>query len=1399
MSSWSAQGVYLGTLVWDNNYPSVLIDDYTWTKVKGEDGVDGTNGTDGRGITSITEYYLATSSSSGITTSTSGWTTTVQAMTSTNKYLWNYEIVTYTDNTTAQTIPHIIGVYGDKGNDGTNGTNGNDGKGITSITNYYLATSASSGVTRSTSGWTTTVQTVTNTNKYLWNYEDILYTDNTHTYTTPHVIGVYGDKGNDGTNGTNGNDGRGITSITEYYLATSSSSGVTRSTSGWTTTVQTVTNTNKYLWNYEDILFTDNTHTYTTPHVIGVYGDKGAQGDSVQGADAEYYDFLPVKEIVQVSRAGVLSINLQYNILHIKGATTETVTASKSGYWIRFNSDANNAYYELSVGNTSPNYANGNFMTNYHLNSSHPTYITVYLVKGTSATVVNKKVIPVIYAQGALFDIDADLNQISSTVQGHTTTITTLQNTLDNVDVGGRNYARNTSGEWSEWVNFTNVNNQTVRVCDDTYIPADKEVGEQWTSQIIIEFQNVTASGGGTFRISAQSSVDNSWDMSMIWKYTMLNTTTVPEDGVYKYVNTDAITQANQSSVLLKPMIRIDYATGKMRWKCVKIEKGNVATDWTPAPEDINNSITTVSNNVSQITQTMNSISSTVSSHTTSINNINNSISEMSDDISSVTQTANNIALEVSHLESETLFADKILGGTFFEMSDNESGQSVSYNSTTKIYRMSQTNSSQDIDYGNNWVNYTINKGNYLLYFTPTTSSTQKVTYYINAYIRDSEGNALNTYNIITLSNSISQTGKPQLIEIEVPQDNCRFHFYVESPYTSGIGSNWWVQIEKLRLTIQTGSDSLFKMTSESITSTVSNQQLQIDNLKEDEKNLFKHSSYGGGEINDGNKWEFIDNGIEYTFESWDKYNMVFIDGECTWSNEDDGSTYVYSPYVWLNSSAYTLNCYFNFYDAKNSIELLKYTNLTDALNMNTPSAAYYIKRDGTLTTTATYNIYLEQIEDVIVFTAPAPGYYRIRFGNHQSNYDSENDNNIELSWVKLYAGNHIANDFLEWNTGFSKAFSKIEQTANEISFQVNDISLRLNGINNEIELNGDTKINGSLTLNDETQGFLLTNPDGTTQLSPQSIGTYDNFKNRTVKTSSVAQNQTGALYENYGNNYYSTTIDLQYNIGSLSSGTLITLKNQVTSYSAQTNNGGIWTLTPTYTNITYKLYEGNTLKHSKTVSSSSAASITSYTTSATAVITLKITMNLRFSKSAIDNIFNNPDNSNYMEVPHAKAIIGYDIELPSASFMLIGYDGLAVNFGNQKTAFFSGDNTIIQYGNYGFKVSTSGLQKWNGTSWVGLNNKNIKTISSNYTLTEADDFIIFNGSSSDATLTLPINLSMGKMIYVKDIGANQLTVSCAGRIYQQSSRSLSDSVSFSDRMHFFIWNGNYWFMGYCG
>ncbi|RMI79791.1 hypothetical protein DIX58_00920, partial [Streptococcus iniae] len=77
---------------------------------------DGVNGSAGRGITSTEDYYLVSASKTGITSATTGWVKgTPQVPTPINKYHWHYRVDNYSDSTKKETVPAIIGVYGDKG------------------------------------------------------------------------------------------------------------------------------------------------------------------------------------------------------------------------------------------------------------------------------------------------------------------------------------------------------------------------------------------------------------------------------------------------------------------------------------------------------------------------------------------------------------------------------------------------------------------------------------------------------------------------------------------------------------------------------------------------------------------------------------------------------------------------------------------------------------------------------------------------------------------------------------------------------------------------------------------------------------------------------------------------------------------------------------------------------------------------------------------------------------------------------------------------------------------------------------------------------------------------------------------------------------------------------------
>ena len=334
-------GKYLGILIDTTKEDSLVFNDYTWKKIEGDAGANASyvrisnNGQvflKGKAATSFKPTSITLTPI--FTNATySNWqysvdnTSTWNTVTSGQNGLTisgNNLIVASTSALFTSTVKSILFKV-----NCTNGASdtitlvrieeGKDGKGVNTITNYYLASSSSSDVTTSTSGWTTTVQSISTSEKYLWNYEVIAYTDGTSITTSPTIIGVHGTNGTNGQNGADGDDGKGISTITEYYLATSASSDVTTSTSGWTITVQSMTSTKRYLWNYEVIKYTDNSTTTGSPKIIGVYGDKGASAINILLSNESH-------TFAASSNGAAIAANITTNVLCYKGSTLTACT-----------------------------------------------------------------------------------------------------------------------------------------------------------------------------------------------------------------------------------------------------------------------------------------------------------------------------------------------------------------------------------------------------------------------------------------------------------------------------------------------------------------------------------------------------------------------------------------------------------------------------------------------------------------------------------------------------------------------------------------------------------------------------------------------------------------------------------------------------------------------------------------------------------------------------------------------------------------------------------------------------------------------------------------------------------------------------------------------------------------
>ncbi len=123
-----------------------------------------------------------------------------------------------------------------------------------------------------------------------------------------------------GATGATGATGRGITGVETYYLASPANTGVTTSTSGWTTTMQTTDTTKKYLWSYQKISYSNSKTSNTVPTIIGTHGATGATGAA--GKDA-------ITLTVTASNGTVFKNNSGSTVLtaHVfKGGVEQTIT-----------------------------------------------------------------------------------------------------------------------------------------------------------------------------------------------------------------------------------------------------------------------------------------------------------------------------------------------------------------------------------------------------------------------------------------------------------------------------------------------------------------------------------------------------------------------------------------------------------------------------------------------------------------------------------------------------------------------------------------------------------------------------------------------------------------------------------------------------------------------------------------------------------------------------------------------------------------------------------------------------------------------------------------------------------------------------------------------------------------
>ena len=579
-------GAYIGTCVDYAKDDPTSVGTYKWAKIKGEAGAKGDKGDTGKGVKSTSVAYQV--STSGTTVPTGTWSGSVPSA-SAGQYLWTRTIITYTDDTTS-TIYSV-------GRMGTNGANGTNGKSIGSVVNYYLATASSSGVTTATSGWTTAVQSVSAAKKYLWNYEVVKYTDGTVASTTaPCIIGSYGDRGSKGDKGDTGSTGNGIKSITEHYAVSASNSTVPTS---WSSTVPTMTESNKYLWNYETITYTNGTTVDTTKRVIGVYGNKGATGatgsqgyslvanvvrDAFTESQWTAYGTINHEETWS-STSGIRNGCRIGDMFAIVGTATDTKNAHVAYY--RSNTASGDlkglciSHTIIPRGATGATGSKGDKGDTGATGKGVKSTAVTYQASSSGTTIptgVWSATPPATSADKPYFWTRTIITYTDNT----TSTAYNVGSTPEGIVVGGRNLL---VGTHKSPITYTYPTSGYADKCS-------------WKTTVLLN--------GSVYTLSfwAKSSVNG--DKIRVHFYNPSNIISVVgsqgqrstyTDGLCDFVLTTTMTKywvtytipkgGNSTRSVIIPRLGLGATgTGTLTFQWEKLEEGNIATDWTPAPED---------------------------------------------------------------------------------------------------------------------------------------------------------------------------------------------------------------------------------------------------------------------------------------------------------------------------------------------------------------------------------------------------------------------------------------------------------------------------------------------------------------------------------------------------------------------------------------------------------------------------------------------------------------------------------------------------------------------------------------------------------------------------------------------------------------------------------------------
>ena len=495
------------------------------------------------------------------------------------------------------------GATGPQGPQGVQGVKGADGK--TYYTWLKYADSPTSGMSDNPSG-----------KKYIgFAYNKTTGTEST-SYSDYSWSLIKGDKGETGNTGAQGAAGNGIKSITYYYARTTSQTAPSAGNIT-STTMPTLDATNKYLWQKEVINYTNNTNQ-TTVLLLAVYGNTGAQG--------------PKGDKGATGPQGPQGVKGDTGAQGPQGNTGSTgpqgvgVTTIKDQW---YKSTSNTAQTGGSWSDTQPTWESGKYIwTRSHITFSNGNTTT------TNPVLANA------------------INNANANASNAVSTANIANNKVNDLKIGGRNLLPRTDinqyglGYGVAYVegkvevdNALQYNNKpTLKIQPTKYIYGGyyNEYGEKggvsllagktytYSCMIYSSIEDYFSSGSlGHFQTALKGGSEES---------TLHNRTIIYEGDripAKTWTRVHTVFTPTKDCLFRSFFIYFDSLDQVIHIANVQLEEGNVATDWTPAPEDVDNKVSTANTNASNAVSTANTANSTANTAKSTADSANNKIDNL--------------------------------------------------------------------------------------------------------------------------------------------------------------------------------------------------------------------------------------------------------------------------------------------------------------------------------------------------------------------------------------------------------------------------------------------------------------------------------------------------------------------------------------------------------------------------------------------------------------------------------------------------------------------------------------------------------------------------------------------------------------------------------------------------